>query len=293
MQPVPATVSDNEEPFEPCPTPLAWQQVVDQCAQQRTTFSVRVADQVVQCWSLGDGPPLYFVNGVLGSSQLMSLTSWLMKDSCRCVLFDLPNGFPSSTRSDAPILSAIAEHFGDERFSIYSSGLGCVTAFERLLNNPETIERIVLQGAYLRCPLSVSERVAAAMGKWIPGVIGSVPGAINMLHRSHFPWFPPYDTSRWVFAANELAGTRTKTLGRRIGALKGFDFSSQLQSVETPTMLVRCEGDSPLQVAAQDELERTLPGVSVEWLHTCGRLPFLTHPHRLKKILQAFLGDAG
>ena len=90
MQPVPATVPDNEEPFEPCPTPLAWQQVLEQCAEQRTEFSVPVEGQTIPAWSLGEGPPLYFVNGVLGTSQLMALTAWLMKDKSCWVAVALP-----------------------------------------------------------------------------------------------------------------------------------------------------------------------------------------------------------
>lgn len=293
MQSVPATVPDNEEPFEPCPTPLAWQQVIEQCAQQRTEFSVAVDGQSVPAWSLGEGPPLYFMNGVLGTSQLMALTAWLMKDNFRCVLFDLPDGYRANARNYANVVTAVTQHLGDERVSLYAAGLGCVTAFELLLKHTASIDRVVLQGAYSKCPLSRAESAASAIGKWIPGAVGSVPGGINMLHRSHFPWFPPYDQSRWVFAANELAGTKTATLCQRVRTLKGFDFTSQLSSIQKPTLLVRCEGDSPLQVAAQDDLEKQIPGVSVEWLHTCGRLPFLTHPHRLKKILNAFLVDAG
>lgn len=293
MHSVPATVPENEEPFEPCPTPLAWQQVVEQCAEQRTTFSVSVEGQSISAWSIGEGPPLYFINGVLGTSQLLSLTAWLMKDNFRCVLFDLPDGFRSHSRNYSPVVTAIARHCGDSQFALYAAGLGCVTAFDQLLNNSATIVRVVMQGAYSQCPLSLTERVASAVGKWVPGAVGSVPGGINMLHRSHFPWFPPYDQSRWVFAANELAGTKTSTLCQRVRTLTGFDFTSRLASIQKPTLLVRCEGDSPRQVAAQDTLEQQIPGVAVEWLHTCGRLPFLTHPHRLKKILNAFLIDAG
>ena len=43
--------------------------------------------------------------------------------------------------------------------------------------------------------------------------------------------------------------------------MKGFDFVSRLSSIEKPTLLVRCEGDSPRQVAAQDELEKQIRGV--------------------------------
>ena len=293
MQPAPTTVKDNEEPFEPCPTPLAWQDVVNKCAEDSSRFEVSVGGETVTGWTIGTGDPLYFVNGLLGSSQLYSLTAWLMRENFQCVLFDLPGSFAPGTNGEnyGRGLAAIAEQLGHSRYSLFTTGAGCVAAFDRLFSKPESIERVVLQGGFAKCRLSFAERVVASIGSFCPGRVRSIPGALNILRQNHRPWFPPYDHSRWAFAETLLGDSSMKGLARRAKLIPSFDIRPRLSELHTPTLLVRCEGDSPIQVEAQDLLEKSIPGVAVEWLHTCGRLPFLTHPHRLKKILNNFLGS--
>lgn len=292
MEPVPSTVENNDEPFEPCPTPLSWQDVVREFVEQSDQWTTTVDGVSVSGRSIGDGPPLYFVNGLTGDMNLLSLTVWLVKEEYKCVLFDWPDNFkPASADALTDLLIGIADHHGDEKFSIFSTGAGCVPTFAVMQQRSARVHKAILQGGFAKCELSFVERAAVSVGSVFPGLIGALPGVTRILQQNHRPWFPPFDTSRWSFAEQNLGCTPVSRLARIASVLKTFDFTDKLSDLTTPTLLVRCEGDSPIQVTAQDKLEASIPGVSVEWLHTCGRLPFLTHPHRLKRILLDFLSD--
>ncbi len=289
MEPVQANVVDNEEPFEPCPTPLSWQDVLREFRAQSESWTVDLDGRSVSGRSIGEGPPLYFLNGLSGNLDLYSLTVWLLREDYRCVLFDYPTGLRSA--SDLPaLLFAIADKFQHETFSVFSTGAGCMTAFAAMKQSSR-INKAIVQGGFANCRLSLTERIASSLGAWCSGKLGSVPGAIRILRQNHRPWFPPFDESRWSFAEENLAGTPIARLAGMAGLLKKFDCRDSLADIAPRTMLVRCEGDSPIQVEAQDKLEQAMPDVPVQWLHTCGRLPFLTHPHRLKRIVLDFLSD--
>lgn len=290
MEPVQASVAGNDEPFEPCPTPLSWQDVLRQFKSLSDQRTVNIDGAVVTLRSIGTGPPLYLLSGLTGDSDLLSLSVWLIRETHQCVLLEFPTDFrPKSPDEIGALLLAIAEANGHRTFSVFSTGFGCVAALTAMRIAPQRITAAILHGAFARCELSVFERTAAAVGRFLPGAIGSIPGVKRIFSQNHRPWFPPFDESRWSFAESNLSATPISGLARRASILSDFDFSAQLDRLKTPILLVRCEGDSPIQVTAQDQLEQSIPGVSVEWLHTCGRLPFLTHPHRLKRIVLDFL----
>ena len=292
MEPVQTPVANNDEPFEPCPTPLSWQDVVRQFVDQSEQWSATIDGLELNGRSIGEGPPLYFVNGFMGDMNLLSLTIWLMSEEFRCVTFDWPNDFrPRDAHAFANVLMSVANQQSHETFSVFSTGAGCIATLAAMLKQPERIQRCVLHGGFAKCELSVTERAAMVAGSVFPGLIGALPGVTKILQQNHRAWFPPFDTSRWTFAEQNLGSTPVKRLARMATVLKSFEFTDRLDQIATQTLLVRCEGDSPIQEKAQNLLEKSISGVSVEWMHTCGRLPFLTHPHRLKKILLNFLSE--
>lgn len=289
--PPPSAASASDEVHEPCPTPLAWQQVVRQVAERASDRAIDYNGHCIRARSIGEGPPLYFINGLLGDSELFSLTAWVLREEFSCILFDAPGFVPDSVRSAANAFQAMTDALGHAKFSVYSAGVGCITVFGVLQEFPERLQAAFLQGAFARCRLSLAERLAASVGSRCPGTLASVPGSARILRQNHAPWFPPFDVSRWSFAEQNLLSTPIRDVAQRTRLLGKFDCRSLLPQITVPTMLIRCEGDSPIQVRAQDELEAGLPSAGTEWLHTCGRLPFLTHPHRLKAIVKGFVAE--
>jgi len=69
------------------------------------------------------------------------------------------------------------------------------------------------------------------------------------------------------------------------------DLRPRLNEVTTPVLLIRSEGEGMVSAACQRDLEAGLPHARVERLTSCGHLPYLSHPHRLAKIVKSFLLD--
>jgi pimeloyl-ACP methyl ester carboxylesterase len=69
----------------------------------------------------------------------------------------------------------------------------------------------------------------------------------------------------------------------------GVDLRPDLPQIRQPVLLVRTEGEGAVSAACQEELAAALPHAKSEWLHTTGQLPYLTHPHRLAKLVKSFL----
>jgi hypothetical protein len=77
-------------PGEGCPPPLAWSDVVREVGERRTTIDAKVNGKPVRGYAVGDGPPLYFLNGISATPDLFSLLVWLLRDDFRCVVLEYP-----------------------------------------------------------------------------------------------------------------------------------------------------------------------------------------------------------
>lgn len=62
----------------------------------------------------------------------------------------------------------------------------------------------------------------------------------------------------------------------------------RLREVHQPVLIVRTEGEGRLLTDGAEALAAGLPHARVEWLHSAGQFPHVTHPHRLVKLLRDF-----
>jgi pimeloyl-ACP methyl ester carboxylesterase len=279
---------------EGCPTPLAWQQVLAGVAEQSRPWSVAFSRGQVSGIEFGQGPPLYFLNAAGGDHRLWMHLCWLFREDRTCILFDEPAwssaprpGQWRSCMTDA--VRAIADQRGDDRFSIYASGLGGLVALELMRASPDRVDVAVLQGAFLRRKWSPVERLLSLIGRVTPGRIAKLPGWEKIQEQNHRLCFPPYDPTRWEFLRDNLASTPIKTASYRMAvAARGVE-SNGLSSIKAPIMLIRCEADGASLSKLEDQLAAALPHARMEWMHTSGHFPHVTHPHRLAKIVRPFL----
>jgi hypothetical protein len=75
-------------------------------------------------------------------------------------------------------------------------------------------------------------------------------------------------------------------------AVHRFDVKDRLKEISCPALLIRTEGQGRLEAEGHDVLERNLPDVRSEWMHSSGLHPCLTHPHRLAKLLKPFFSGS-
>ena len=277
-------------PREGCPPPLQWQQVLaafrEQSAEWHTDTSAgRITGRV---W--GEGPTLVMLNGLGGSNELFALCVFLLKANFRCVLLDYPNGrrvtWPRITDS---VVDVVREFAGSEGCHLFGTSFGSALALETTLRLDSQVRSLTLHAAFAHLPLTVFERAAANVLRWMPGQVDSIPLWRGLQERGHRLWFPPIDPTRWLFYLDNAGQTPVAELARRFGMLSRFDVRSRMNPLTTPTLLLHVEGEGEMQSRCREELAALLPNARTEFLHTTGLLAFLTHPHRLAKVLREFV----
>ncbi|HUG90360.1 MAG TPA: alpha/beta hydrolase [Planctomycetaceae bacterium] len=286
------------EDREPCPAPLTASEVVTRMRADAPLWTLEHGGRTILGRTFGVGPPLYLLNGLTGTLDLYALLAWVLREHVRCVMFDWPVERSGTRRRREPLdafagdLIAVADLHGDERFAVYGPSFGGLVALAAMLDRPERIERAVLHGAFASRRLSVFERLLAVLGRTLPGTLARVPLCEAILRQNRRPWFPPFDAARFQFLLDDTGRTAIRTLARRAGLMRRTDLRPRLREITRPVLLVHTEGEGAVSARAQNELTAAIPDVRTEWLHTCGQLPHLTHPHRLAKLLRSFLEDA-
>jgi pimeloyl-ACP methyl ester carboxylesterase len=291
-----AVAANQSEAREPCPTPLAWQHVVRSVREESQSWELDRGDYVLRGRTFGTGKPLYFLNGLGGTHELYALIAWLLRENFRCVLYDYPAAETKSARwvklsTDvlAADLLSVADHHADQQFCVYANSFGSPIALTAMLQQPERIERAVLQSGFAYRKLSLAERALTAICRHVPGCLHKLAVRRVIQEQSHRRWFPPYDITRWRFFLENTGQVPISALAQRAAALKTCDLRGRLGEIACPVLLIRTEGEGFVSARSREELEAGLPNASSEYLHTSGHLVYLTHPHRLSKVIQPFL----
>ena len=288
--------SQVEEPREPCPTPLAWQQVLEAFRSESSGWEIDYQDFTVQGRTWGNGPPLYFLGGMSGNHELFSLAAWLLRDEFRCVLLDYPNCTSASTGNETACISdyvsalfRAADSHGDSSFHVYATEFGSAVLLAALLDEPQRIDHAIIQNGFAHRELTFCERLLISCCRLWPGPLRGIPGRKSIQRQNHRRWFPPYDFTRWDFYLQNTGQIPVATLARRAMVLKELDLRSQLSSIQNSVHLLRAEGDGRIATQCQKELQDALPNATSAELHTTGQLMYLTHPHRFAKIVKQLL----
>lgn len=312
--PAPAEEADSETRHPPpdthhpslplgCPTPLEWQEVVRDFHASADAWYLDRPGYRLSGRMWGRGRPLYFLNGIGGTLDLFALTAYLLRDDFRCVLYDYPGTASASLGSGRSVgrvslddlvddLLAIANRCGDETFSIFATSFGSLVALRAMQRHPGRVGPSIVQGGFAWRRLSRFERLLIHACRLHPGRLRHMPFRTLIQRLNHRAWFPTIDATRWRFFLDNAGSLPVPTLAARSAIVRDTDLRESLSHVAQPVLLVRSEGDGAVPAEHQELLEHRLPNVRTEWMHNTGHLPYLTHPHRLVKIIRSFLPPA-
>ena len=291
---------------------MQWQQVLEQFFGEAEPWYLDRPRGRLQGRMWGRGRPIYFLPGMTGSLDLFALLAYLLKEDFRCLLLDYPGTRSScpptvaaecpqslAARSDAQRartlddyvddLFAIADVCGDTRFSLYATGFGGLVAMRAMQLQPTRIDKAVLQATAAVREFSRWERWGIRLGRHVPGCLKHLPGRHAVQQANHRPFFPLMDPSRWDFFAANTGETSLRALAERALVAAQTDLRPLLPDIRQPVLLLQTEGQGTIPGDGQHRLAHDLPQVRVETLHTTGDLTYLTHPHRLAKLLREFL----
>ncbi|MCA9115433.1 MAG: alpha/beta hydrolase [Planctomycetaceae bacterium] len=292
---------------EPAPVPLDWRDVHAEVQRHGRDERWQHDGRHLQTLTLGEGPPLYLPCGLSGRSELFCLLAWLLKDSFRCVMIDLPApALRGRLNRDAPLNQPVADlldvmdRAGDETAVVYGAGFSGLVAIELTRAVPHRVAGLILQSVGFQQELSTAERFLARCGlvlPWLP--IRRVPAVQTIQLRNHRMWFPPGAEDRWNYWADAAGTTPAGDVSRRLiaadrlAAAGGLPAGVPAQGKRivpdsVPVQLLRTEGDGERLAGAADRLTAQLSNPRIAWMGGCGQLAYLTHPHRTARLVREF-----
>ncbi len=278
-----------------CPPALEWQQIVQRFrAEAEPWYLDRPGGYRLTGRMWGSGPPLYFVCGMGGTHDLFALTAWLLRDSFRCVLYDYPGSLSGtiprnvSCETYAQDLLAIAERCGDEQFDLFATSFGSLVTLKAMSLSSKP-RRAVIQGGFARRHLAWTERTLIRMISKFPGRLGHIPLRKLIQSHNHRRWFPSFDKTRWQFLLDNSGQVRVAAQSQRAGIIRDTDLRPILPSISQEILLIHTEHEGLVPDECLDELANGLPHAKVERMLNSGHLPYLTHPHRIAKLIREFL----
>ena len=299
MSSIPQPPGSPIQASEGCPSPLEWQDIVTEFRNQAEAWYLDRPRYRLTGRMWGSGPPLYLLNGMGGTLELYALLVWLLRDNYRCVLYDYPgtvsrgaDARQASFTDYADDLLAVARQCGDDSFDLFATSFGTLVALGTMTRGESPIRHAILQGAFAHRSLSWAERALIRACQFHPGRLRHVPFRGLVQKQNHRQWFPHFDETRWQFFSENAGQVPVAALAARAGIIRDVDLRSSLPQIQQPVLLVRCEGEGLVSEECQTALEQGLPHTHTEHMHDTGHIPYLTHPHRLAKIIREFLAPA-
>jgi len=278
---------------------ISFAQMLDTFRNNSRPWTLRLADRVLTGRTWGSGPPLYFLNGFIGSHELYAPLAWLLRKSFRCVVFDDNAGDKRQFSRGSTLLTAftdglfaVADDHGDAEFPVFGSSFGSLVALNAMSSQPQRIEHAILLHAFAQRQLSMFERALTLLGGLTPGRFDRIPLHDRLLALNHRHWFPQFDRARWQFFLADTGQTPLSVLARKAAVIRDCDRRAALASIGQPVLLIGSEGGGAIASACQQDCEARLPNARTEYLDNCGFLPHLTQSHRLATLVRSFLQGA-
>jgi len=278
---------------EACPPPLVWQEVLQAYRKESTPWELDLGTRKLVGRSWGQGPPLYLLNGFVATAELQALMMYILRDSFRCVVYDTVSA-PKSRRRRMTVddysadLFTAADQLEDSSICVMGPSFGAAVALNAARQQRQRIAGLCLLHGFAQRRLSWSERLLAAWYRGSQRTLDSLTSRRRVQELNHRRWFPPFDGTRFEFLVESTGKLTLADLVQKAMAIHRFNIQDHLAEITSPVLLVRTEGQGKIEADGHEVLEKHLPNARTEWLHSTGMHPYLTHPHRLAKLLKQF-----
>lgn len=276
---------------EACPPPLVWQEVLAAFRNDSQPWQVEQGSRRLQGRTWGDGPPLYLLPGFVATGELFALMIYLLRDQYRCIIYDTTSRPRARRRPGiedyAADLQAAMDYHGDPSAHVFAANLGSAAALQTARDCPDRIRSLVCLHGLTNRRLSWTEWLLASACLWTSRPLAALPGRRSIQESNHRRWFPPFDGTRFEFLVDSTGQIPLRDLAFKALAIHRAA-APDLQDLRIPILLIRTEGQGSREADSHDALQKQLPGAATEWLHSTGLHPYLTHPHRLAKLIKGF-----
>lgn len=275
-----------------CPPPLRCREVAACFDQEASAWELEGSPLGTHGWCWGVGRPLYLLPPLGGNTRLLVLLAYLLREQYRCVFVD----WHGPTGKTVPTLDLFATDLervltiADETdVALYASSFGAAVAIRTAARSPQRIGSLILHDVARQKRLSLGESLLTRVFRRSARALQQVPGRVRVAEINHRRWFPPLDPDRWEWFLEVTGETPLRLMAAQARSIHGVDQTADLQRLSMPVLVFDVEGLGPQACEEQQRVREHLPHGKTASLHSTGSYPGLTHPHRLKKLLEQFL----
>jgi pimeloyl-ACP methyl ester carboxylesterase/DNA-binding CsgD family transcriptional regulator len=270
--------------------------------EQQLSSTHRAGGPEVVYATAGAGPPLLLIGGWLSHLEL----SWALPperhlcevlaqgrtliryDRPGCGLSERPSDHDWSLDDEIDTVEAVVAAVGATRLDVIGSSLGVPVAIEWVARHPQTVDRLVLYGGWVRG----SDIAPAPVREHVVGLVSS-------------HWGLGSDVITEIFAPDAAAGARAAfanyqrqassaaTAAALLELCYRIDVSDSLQRVHVPTLVVHREHDRAAPLEQSRLIAASIPGARLTVLPGRSHLPYIGDVDTLVTTVRAFLGLPG
>jgi len=246
----------------------------------------------------GDGPFLVYAPGWLTHLEL----SWawpaergfyealsrgrtvLRYDKPGCGLSE-PTSRDYSMELELETLAAVAQAVGADRFDLFGASLGAPVAASWAANHPETVDRLVLYGGWVRG----SEIASPAVQHHVLGLVAKHWGLGSDVLTDIFA--PDADApARAALARYQREAAPPETGRALLEFCYQIDVTAALARIRAPALVIHRDQDRAAPVTQGTALAAGIPGAGLELLPGRSHIPYVGDVDALAQSVRRFLG---
>ena len=151
---------------------------------------------------------------------------------------------------------ALVRHLGHQRFSVYASSSGCLTAMAYAAAHPERVDGLVLYGPFARGEAVAGKpQTSVALASLVRAEWGLASTALTDL------LLPGASTAeREAYARAQMASADADVAARLIEAITAEDITDLLPRIKAPTLVIHSRGDRAVPFEYGREVAAAIPG---------------------------------
>ncbi len=244
----------------------------------------RITDLDIRIDRAGAGPPLVFLNGLLGLNEHWFPCLGPLVERAECILLQPPllemNGpgcsVPGVVRLTASVLDAIV----DEPAVLVGNSLGGHVSLRLATERPDLVRALVLVGSSGLFERSFEKGVEHSPSReWLDRKIRGLfhdesrmlPGMVDLAHAE---------------LSRRTAARALVRLGR---SAKKDHLGEALGNVKVPVLLAWGRQDLVTPPEVAEQFRSLLPDARLAWIDRCGHAPQIERPEALAALIAEFL----
>jgi pimeloyl-ACP methyl ester carboxylesterase len=238
-----------------------------------------------------DQVPLIFLHGLMGSGESWRFQVDHFKDKRRVIAFDLrghgqsdkPLGKYSMKQFSEDLFSFVQE-LGIEKAVIAGHSMGGIIALRFALDHKEMVEKLILIDTGARTPLG--KKLLVYVSKIILRISYKT---FVKIYLSGYTFPKGYSKSKIGEAQERVLKTPKHVVDSCFSAVKEFDVTSDLGSIQVPTLIIHGSEDKQQPLSQAKYVKEHISNAEIVIIEGAGHATLIETPEKIWEAIGKFI----